>query len=528
MLRGKSVVSSEILSVLPYSAGALISLAGVFYLVPRARGRNVMRATEPVEANQENPIFVLRNGKIIEANFPGRQHLQSICETGDDETRLRSLLSVRFGKPEILLAEADLQSDYVASSKDGNLQVVREVAGELVRLTISSRQVENPGPGDMHNLRAESEELDMLRTLTQVAPFHVWRQNADGEVTWANKSYLNAVAEAFGPSVATTWPVPSLFSDLSNHQKAGARAVQRLRTPGSNGETEAWYDYHVTQIGEETLCTAFRADAAMKSEVRRKEFTQTLTKTFSDLTIGLAIFDRSRRLVLFNPALTDLTSLPVDFLTSRPSLPRFLDQLRENRVMPEPRDYPSWRKGIATLESEAMSGVYAETWSLPGGQTYRVNGRPHPDGALAFQFEDISAEMSLTRRFRSQLEQTQSVFDALDDAVILFSATGEITFSNSSYKELWKESSEDSVLGTTVVDATRKWHQLTVPTPVWGDFRDFAFHNKERSDWTADVMMKDGRRVACRFIPQKGGASLAIFSIRTSSQIQSKDLREAV
>ena len=522
------MVPSEILSVLPYGAGALISLAGVLFFVPRARKRSTFRTKERMEQNQENPIFVVRNGKVIEANFSGRRQLERICETGSDEARLRNLLSVRFGNPELLLAEPGLQSDFVASSKDGNLQVFREVAGDLVRLRISSRQVENPGPEDMHNLRAESDELDMLRALTQVAPFHVWRQNADGEVTWANKSYLTAVVEAYGASAATTWPVPTLFSDLSNHQKAGTREVKRLRTPGSNSETEAWYDCHVTQIGDETLCTAFRADEAMKSEARRKEITQTLTKTFSDLTIGLAIFDRSRRLILFNPALTDLTSLPMDFLTSRPSLPRFLDQLRENRMMPEPRDYRSWREGIATLESEAMSGVYAETWSLPGGQTYRVNGRPHPDGALAFQFEDISAEMSLTRRFRSQLDQTQSAFDALDDAVVLFSATGEMTFSNLSYKELWKDYSDDPVLGTTVVEATRKWHQLSVPTPVWGDFRDFAFHNKERNDWAADVMMKDGRRLTCRFIPQKGGASLAIFSIQTGSQIQSKDLREAV
>jgi hypothetical protein len=98
------VVPFEILSVLPYGGGALISLAGVFYFVSRARGRTDWRTMEPVEANQGNPIFVLRNGKIIEANFPGRQELQRICETGDDETRLRSLLSIRFGKPEILLA----------------------------------------------------------------------------------------------------------------------------------------------------------------------------------------------------------------------------------------------------------------------------------------------------------------------------------------------------------------------------------------------------------------------------------------
>jgi hypothetical protein len=45
------------------------------------------------------------------------------------------------------------------------------------------------------------------------------------------------------------------------------------------------------------------------------------------------------------------------------------------------------------LEEEAASGLFEETWSLPGGQTYRVIGRPHPNGALAFMFEDISGLM---------------------------------------------------------------------------------------------------------------------------------------
>ena len=247
-----------------------------------------------------------------------------------------------------------------------------------------------------------------------------------------------------------------------------------------------------------------------------------------DLAIGLAIFDSTRRLVLFNPALTDLTSLPGEFLTNRPSLTDFLDQLREKRVMPEPRDYHSWRKSIADLESASMKGTYSETWSLPDGQTYRISGQPHPDGTLALLMEDISAEMSLTRRFRAQIDQSQSVIDSLDDAIALFSSTGELLFSNTAYKLLWDDPSEDSVLGTTVTEATRAWHKHSVPTPVWGDFRDFAFLGRERDEWTAQVGLRDGRQIHCRFVPQKSGASLVVFHIQRNTPHISEDLRQAV
>lgn len=69
----------------------------------------------------------------------------------------------------------------------------------------------------------------------------------------------------------------------------------------------------------------------------RKNFVQTLTKTFATLSIGLVIFDRNRQLMLFNPALIDLTTLPADFLSARPNLLTVFDKLRDNQIMPEPK-----------------------------------------------------------------------------------------------------------------------------------------------------------------------------------------------
>ncbi|MAJ04508.1 MAG: hypothetical protein CMH03_07285, partial [Marinovum sp.] len=50
----------------------------------------------------------------------------------------------------------------------------------------------------------------------------------------------------------------------------------------------------------------------------------TLGKTFAEMSVGLAVFDQNHRLVLFNPALIDLTLLGADFLSERPILIHFL------------------------------------------------------------------------------------------------------------------------------------------------------------------------------------------------------------
>jgi hypothetical protein len=82
--------------------------------------------------------------------------------------------------------------------------------------------------------------------------------------------------------------------------------------------------------------------------------------------------------------LTELTRLPIDFLVARPGLTEVLDKLREKRMIPEPKDYRSWRKSISDLEAAAADGSYSETWSLPGNLTYRATGDHIPTVRLRF------------------------------------------------------------------------------------------------------------------------------------------------
>ena len=67
--------------------------------------------------------------------------------------------------------------------------------------------------------------------------------------------------------------------------------------------------------------------------------------------------------------------------------------------------------------------------------------------------------------------------------------------------------------GRGVVQATRTWMKRSAPTPVWGDFREFVGQTHDRSEWSSDVRMKDGRLLSCRFVPITGGATLVRFQI---------------
>ena len=445
-----------------------------------------------------------------------------------DLNKLQVFLSQTFDDAETLVASANAAGDLSFSSRDGQSQIQRKVAGETVRLKLINIDLGAPQTDDIHTWRAVQSELETLRANTAAAPFLLWRQNPSGEITWVNRAYLDTVRDFNVGPAELTWPLPTLFPSLQPGVSERDPEPQRLAVHGKGQTEDAWYDCHVAAIGNDVLCTAIPANEAVRAENRRREFTQTLTKTFAELAIGLAIFDRSRRLVLFNPALLDLTNLPTDFLTSRPSLVSFLDRLRENRVMPEPRDYRTWRTAIAELEAAAADGTYSETWSLPDGQTYHVTGRPHPDGAVALLFEDISAEMSLTRRFRAEIEQSQSVIDAMSEAVAVFSAAGQLVLSNSAYNELWQIDPTASLDRIDLADATRHWHALTAPTPIWGDFRDFAQTPHDREEWSATANLLDGRSVFCRFVPQKAGATMVLFQTQSANAAIGHDLKRAI
>lgn len=458
----------------------------------------------------EGTVFLFDEDRLVDATDEAHLFLDAAPRASTDWGRLMAVLSPRF--PDIAPTLDDLPElgRILKESRPPGLRLRAELSDGLVRLSLTRTGETEAGIQiDRHSLDAMEHELESLREIAGHTPFLIWRQNDQGQITWVNRAYVDAVERIHGPERASVWPLPVLF-DKSSLPSGGADAHRRLPMTRV-GEPLGWFECHAAPVGAEVLYTAVDASDAVRAEAKLREFMQTLTKTFAHLTVGLAVFDRARRLALFNPALSDLTGLPADFLSAQPTLFGFLDKLRERRMVPEPKDFGSWRRKIMELEAAAADGRYAEVWSLPDGRTYRVSGRPHPDGAVAFLFEDISAEISLTRRFRSELEVGQGVLDAMEEAIVVFSAGGVLVMANAAYGALWGEDPDTTLADIDVVQACRRWIERTAPTPVWGDLRDFVTRGEDRSEWSADVRLRDGRSLFCRIAPIPGGATLVRF-----------------
>jgi PAS domain-containing protein len=377
----------------------------------------------------------------------------------------------------------------------------------LVRLTLEPARGATRGDGgDVATQAALLQELHTQRAMLTRSPVLMWKDAPDGSVIWANHAYLVRAIELLPEDEELSWPLPRLFAIPEGPGNYPVRS-KLTRSDGVD-----WFDITRVPDGNEALNYAISASATVEAETALREFMQTLTKTFADLPIGLAIFDRARVLQLFNPALAELTTLQPAFLISRPTLSAVLDAMRAKAMIPEPKDYRSWRRQVLRVEEEASSGHFQETWNLPGGQTYRVVGRPHPNGALAFMFEDISIEMTRTRRYRADLELGQSVIDAVGDAVAVFSQAGQLIMSNRSYSQLWQHDPAVLLSDAGIATLSAWWRENSAPTLLWNDAISFVTSLGDRAPWDGEIRLLDGRLVICRFRPLSGGATLVTFS----------------
>ncbi len=477
---------------------------GAVIILQRPAGRARLQHRCGLETGSEDPILLFDGDTLLDATQSGHDLLERHCN-GKDWAALHQALSDQF--PDLPRMQSDLRDGEMHTYLSGRQGDSSEISIERVqgRIRVHLRPPAGAHWSDsvIDRLR---HDLNEARGYLNEAPFPMWHTDDEGQIRWANRAHERLADHIKGENRI---PLAPLFEPLVRTPGPVAKKRQCL-TVAETGRT-LWFEVTCTQQEAGCIYSAVDIDAIVSAEIAQRNFVQTLAKTFAQLPTGLAIFDRNRQLALFNPALIDLTTLPADFLSARPSILSFFDRLRENRMIPEPKDYTNWRNQMADLVEAACDGSYQETWSLASGSIYQVSGRPHPDGAVAFLFEDITAEVTLTRRFRSDIELGQSILNKLEEAVVVFSETGTLSLCNSAYCELWATDPDASFAETTILDATRQWQEKCQATPVWGDIRDCIAPGAARASWSANITMKDGVALRCEVHPIQNANTMITF-----------------
>lgn len=485
---------------------ALVALASLLAVSALTLRHGPATAASIFAGQTPGTVFLFDGEVLVDATPAARAMIDSVLESGGPWFRALFRLEPLFPGLATRLEGLAREGRFLLPSRAGvvpGLVLRAEHLGGLTRLTLVEGEG-TPAMGDAAAEAALQDELGALRDTLARAPLPLWRQAADGQVIWANGEYLRLAGQMAEPGKELSWPLPVLFGpDTAGGAAAGRR---RLALPGG----ARVYEITSQPDAGQTQFYAFPADRLLLAEATLAEFKQTLTKTFAQLPIGLAIFDSARVLQMFNPALIDLTGLPAETLIARPTLASVLDAMRERSMIPEPRDYRSWRRQIVEMEEAAASGLFQDTWTLPKGQTYRITGRPHPNGALAFMIEDISTEMTRTRRYRAELELGQAVVDALPEAVAVFAQDGSLLQTNTAFRALWGKPGQ-ALPFADGTSALAHWREASAPTLLWADLAASIGTFGPREGWTGEVRLADGRLLECRVSPLPQGSTLISF-----------------
>ena len=362
----------------------------------------------------------------------------------------------------------------------------------------------------LSHLSSDSVQSDQENfcSLAVNAPFSIWVEQ-NNQVVWSNCFCDNDLSHEDRP-----------FAGIREFEKAkhlsGTQRIDIYDLKTKRPKAATSYSIQRKKMGNRTVYYAQDATQLAETESELKRFVQTLSSTFAHLPIGLAVFDKKRDLTLFNPALSHLLGLAPEWLAKRPSMRSFLDRLRNQGAIPEPKDFTTLRHEFAELESGAFTGKYEVDWALPSGSIYRVTGRPHPQGGAALLFEDVSHAAALEAEYRAELRQLYSALEALTDGIAIFDQAGELAYANDAFDKLWKCTLSSAVAAVTVNDVSRLFQKHCEPTPIWGEFRNFVHDLTERSLWHAQVVLKTGQTVQMTFSPIADGRVFCEFRVQSS------------
>lgn len=376
-----------------------------------------------------------------------------------------------------------------------------------------------------------STSLSTLSTLIEAAPFPIWHRKSDLKLALVNSAYVRAVEGVDALDVIVRGL--ELFDSgrgTSPRESAAIAQTQKQMVEHSEptivaGERRMFRVFDVP-VGEAGVAGfAFDIDALEQARAELQRFTRAQRETLDRLSAGVAQFAPDQSLVFFNRPFARIFGLEPEWLGSGPEFDHVLERMREERRLPEQRDFPSWRnerRGWFTM----VDGV-EESWTLPGGTHLRVLAQPRPDGGLLLIFEDRTEQLRLASSRDTLIRVQAATLDNLFEAVGVFAANGRLQLWNRRFGEIWGMPQE-RLLTYPHVDELVTVAAGMMANPQRAELlKNFVRSaTTDRRQRSARFAMRDGRHMECAAVPlPDGNALFTILDITDSRRIETA-LRE--
>jgi PAS domain-containing protein len=160
------------------------------------------------------------------------------------------------------------------------------------------------------------------------------------------------------------------------------------------------------------------------------------------MPLAVAVFDSKQKLVSYNAAYAGLWEFSKAWLDACPSYGDILDRLRDQRKIPEQRNFASWKQ--AHLQSFASADRQEEEfWHMPNGKSVRIVTQPQLQGGTFALFEDITERLRLEASLNLLTQVQKATLDTLDEGMAIFSTDGRLVLHNTLFASMWQLSESE-------------------------------------------------------------------------------------
>jgi signal transduction histidine kinase len=389
----------------------------------------------------------------------------------------------------------------------------------------------------LNNLRAELAELQIERdrlqtsirtfqTLLDAVDMPSWQRDREGELTWVN--------EAYGEAVASASPADVLKEKRELLETVTREKIKAISTPDNpfrdkiativNGSRTF---YEVVDVRMPAGSAGIATDVS-RSEAARDELRRTIkshAETLDLLATPVAIFDERQKLQYYNQAFRQLWDLDIPFLESTPAHGELLDRLRAKAKLPEQLNWKNWKETILSVYRSIEP--HNDIWHLPNGQTLRVFATARPQGGATWVFENLTEQVDLETRYNTLLKVQGETIDHLAEGVSVFAPDGRITLSNPAFRALWGITADEAAPGTHIRAIETACLPSYEQADGWKSFtRIITSFEDERSQTSGKLELKTGLVLDYALIPLPNAQTMLTFVNVTDSALAERALKD--
>lgn len=284
--------------------------------------------------------------------------------------------------------------------------------------------------------QAITDENKKFLDLLDALPLPVWLRDDRMRLEWGNGAFLSLIGahevqEAVASNAALDWSE----RDMASAALSGRRNVGEQMKLLVDGEHRT-FDLTMTPVKNSFVAgMAVDVSALLGTQDQLKAAIAAEADIVNRMPMAVAVFDGKHILRRHNQAYARLWGLEDAWLDTNPSLGDILSRLRDQRRLPEQRQFSDWKK--SQVEG-APEGASEEVWHLPGGRSVRIVTHRNEEGGRIVMCEDVSETLRLQASLNLLTQVQKATLDTLDEAVAIFGTDGRLVLHNAVFSAMWK------------------------------------------------------------------------------------------